>query len=121
MHIVLFILSIIGILALGIVAWFADKKRNEANNKLNEIYRMRYERENRRRKLIAEKPDDVIFVSEIPKATLKYTGFFDSNRHYEDWDIITKNNGLFDLEYLYKEGKWYEIVNDVIHLRDLCY
>lgn len=29
MHIVLFILSIIGILAFGIVAWFADKKRNE--------------------------------------------------------------------------------------------
>lgn len=29
MHIVLFILSIIGILALGIMAWFADKKRKE--------------------------------------------------------------------------------------------
>ena len=31
MHIVLFILSIIGILTLGLVAWFADNKRNKEN------------------------------------------------------------------------------------------
>lgn len=29
MHIVLFIFSIVGVLAMGILAWHADKKRKE--------------------------------------------------------------------------------------------
>lgn len=31
MQIALFILSIIGVITLGVLAWYADKKRNEQN------------------------------------------------------------------------------------------
>ena len=90
-------------------------KSCRANWRLAKIYQRRHAEEKRTRKLITERPEGVIFVSDLwkmeEKHTLHYIGKFDylGGFHSEDWDFVTVNR----IEYLRLDGKWYELVNDM--------
>lgn len=88
-------------------------KKGSAYMKLNKIYEEREAREERRQRLIAEKPDYVIFQSELVDfdGTFRYIGRLDElpKRGVENLSIANMNG----LVYLFKDGKWYEIVDDM--------
>ena len=87
-------------------------KQEKAKRRLNRIYREVREREDRIRRLIAEKPDYVIFLSDLQSfnETFMYIGRFNSLEEIKPEQNDFANVG--DLEYLYRDGKWYEIVDD---------
>lgn len=91
-------------------------KKEKVHRKLNRIYEEREAREERRRRLIAEKPDYVIFQSELVDfdGTFKYIGRLDElpKRGVENLSIANMNGWV----YLFKDGKWYEIVDDMPRL-----
>lgn len=87
-------------------------KQEKAKRRRNRIYREQREREDRKRRLIAEKPDYVIFLSTLMQSNepIRYIGRFDSLDEIKPEQNDFANVG--DLEYLYRDGKWYEIVDD---------
>ena len=95
-------------------------KKVKAYKQLDDIYSRRKEREDRKMRLIAEKPDNVIFASDLNKDTpLMFVGSFKSLN-----GVKGKNGDLANvdgIEYFYKDGKWYELVDDVSHLNRLRY
>lgn len=102
---------------------YSTYKESKANKRLNEIYQHRKEREDRRRRLIDEKPDNIILVSDLwnvnAKSTINFVGKFSSlsDAKAKDGDLAI----VADLYYIYKDGKWYELVDDVSHLNGIKY
>ena len=94
---------------------YSTYKEHKANKRLNEIYQHRKEREDRRRRLIDEKPDNIILVSDLwndkDKFPICFIGKFDSLNIIDarEGDLATVDM----IDYLYKDGKWYELVDDV--------
>ena len=101
---------------------YMDYKHRKANKRLNEIYSRRRAKEDRRRRLIEEKPKDIIFASQLwemeDKHPLNYIGRIEKlDRRANDWDLAT-----FDKkEYLRMDGKWYELVDDMPHIDGIRY
>ena len=92
---------------------YMDYKQRKANKRLNDIYNRRRAKEDRRRRLIKEKPDNVIFQTELIEAEnpLHFVGRLESLKGVrgDDGDFAL----VGDIEYYYKDGKWYELVNDM--------
>ena len=111
---------ILSIVILGII-WYAYKlnKIDKANKKLNEIYQKRYKEEERVRKIINEKPDNVIFQSELKDSNMSFTYIGHLNKHgnrtFKNGDLAYEDERM----YLYKDGKWLEVIDDVSHLREI--
>lgn len=111
------VVIILAVVSFYYIVWEIGKLYNKrlAECRLNKIYEERRAREERKQRLIAEKPDYVIFVSDLwkmeKKYTLHYIGRFDSldGIRCEDWDLATVGG----IEYLRKDGKWYEVVDDM--------
>lgn len=93
-------------------------KKEKAYRELNSIYKKREEREKRRLRLIAEKPQNVILASEInkifPPIMINFIGSFDSLEGIKakNYDFVV----VKDCYYLYKDRKWYEVVDDIPRL-----
>ena len=108
------------VLAILYQMGYSAYKESRANKRLNEIYQHRKEREDRKMRLIAEKPDNVIFASDLNKDTpLMFVGSFKSLN-----GVKGKNGDLANvdgIEYFYKDGEWYALVDDVSHLNRLRY
>ena len=110
---------IFAIVTLGII-WYAYKlnKIDKTNRHLNEVYNKRYKEEERGGKTINEEPDNVIFQSELTGDNMPYTfiGRLNElgNRTPKNGDLAYKDG----CNYLYKDGKWFKIIDDVVHLRE---
>ena len=98
---------------------YMDYKHRKANKRLNEIYSRRRAKEDRRMRLIEEKPDNVIFQTELPKIPIHFIG------RYQSLSGVRGNDGDFafvgETEYYYKDGKWYELVDDMPHIDEIRY
>ena len=96
-------------------------KQEKANKELNELYMKRFGEQKRVEKLIMEKPENIMLVSDIwsSRMALRYIG-----RH-DNLDKLQAKNGDYAImdgrDFIYKDGKWYEIVNDMPPRIDYCY
>jgi hypothetical protein len=89
-------------------------KEEKANERLDEIYMKRLDEEERVEKLIREKPQEIILLSSIPSdTTLRFIGRLDNldNVQAKDWDFTLVDQ----TEHIYKDGKWYELIDDISH------
>lgn len=106
------VVFIIMVILVTVCAIYDISKKEIALRKLNRIYKERREREDRRLRLIAEKPEYIIFLSELKDSgkTFRFIGKFNElPRRAQDYDIASTERH----DYLFKDGKWYEIVDDL--------
>ena len=70
-------------------------------------------------RLIEEKTDNVIFQTELPKIPIHFIGTLESLKGVrgKDGDLAF----VGDIEYYYKDGKWYELVDDMPHIDRVRY
>lgn len=102
------------IITLGFIWYFYRiYKEEKANKQLNEIYQRRIAKAERTRRLINERPDNVVFQSDltISDRTFTYVGNMNELKRYnlKEGAIARKDNTF----YLYNEGKWVEIIDDM--------
>lgn len=96
-------------------------KQHRANKELKELYMKRFGESERVERLIREKPENIILATEIceSKIPLRYIGRFDS------LDKVSAKNGdcatMNELQYWYKDGKWYEVVDDLSYLQSCTF
>ena len=105
------VVTIILIAVNAVIIWYMYQMV-----KLNKIYIKRFAKEEHIEQLLEEKPNDVVRESELMTSdlTFNYIGSMDNpvKKEFKDGYISSKDGEL----YLYKEGKWYMIVNDLPHI-----
>lgn len=108
-------MAIILVTIIIVLLWhsYGLYKQRRANKELNELYMKRFGEQARVERLIEEKPGDNILATDVmaSEITLRYIGRIDN------LEKVNARNGDYAYkdgrEYMYKDGKWFEIANDL--------